>query len=40
MSREATVFNKETAAGVDHVFDRIHIVDGKIKAIHAFYYPG
>jgi hypothetical protein len=24
--------------GVDHVFDRIHIVDGQIKSIHAFYY--
>jgi len=26
----ATVFDMETAAGVDHVFDRIHILDGKI----------
>ena len=35
----ATVFDMETVNGVDHVFDRIHIVDGEIKAIHAFYYP-
>ena len=34
----ATVFDMETANGVDHVFDRIQIVDGQIKAIHAFYY--
>ena len=35
----ATVFDMETANGVDHVFDRIHVLDGKIKGIHAFYYP-
>jgi ketosteroid isomerase-like protein len=35
----ATVFDMETGNGVDHVFDWIHIVDGQIKAIHAFYYP-
>jgi hypothetical protein len=35
----ATIFDMETVNGVDHVFDRIHIVDGQIKAIHAFYYP-
>ncbi len=35
----ATVFDMETVNGVDHVFDRIHIVDGQIKSIHAFYYP-
>ena len=35
----ATVFDMETVNGVDHVFDRINIVDGQIKAIHAFYYP-
>lgn len=35
----ATIFNMETVHGVDHVFDLIHIVDGQIKAIHAFYYP-
>ena len=35
----ATVFDMETVNGVDHVFDRIHIVDGQIKAIHEFYYP-
>ena len=34
----ATVFDMETVKGVDHVFDRIHIVDGQIKSIHAFYY--
>ena len=35
----ATLFDMETVHGVDHVFDRIHIVDGQIKAIQAFYYP-
>ena len=35
----ATVFDMETVHGVDHVFDRIHIVDGEIQSIHAFYYP-
>ena len=35
----ATVFDMETVNGVDHVFDRIHIVDGQIQSIHAFYYP-
>ena len=35
----ATVFDMETVNGVDHVFDRIHIEDGEIKAIHTFYYP-
>jgi hypothetical protein len=34
----ATVFDMETVNGVDHVFDRIHIVEGQIKEIHAFYY--
>ena len=34
----ATVFDMETVNGVDHVVDRIHIVDGQIKSIHAFYY--
>jgi len=34
----ATLFDMETVNGVDHVFDRIHIVDGEIKGIHAFYY--
>src|SRR5882757_8202293 len=34
----ATVFDMETVDGVDHVFDRIHIVDGQIQSIHAFYY--
>jgi hypothetical protein len=36
----ATIFDMETVNGVDHVCDRIHIVDGQIKAIQAFYYPG
>jgi hypothetical protein len=35
----ATVFDMETVNGVDRIFDRIHIVDGQIKSIHAFYYP-
>jgi hypothetical protein len=35
----ATVFDMETVNGVDHVFDRIHIIAGQNKAIHAFYYP-
>src|SRR5580698_5318614 len=35
----ATLFDMETVNGVDHVFDRIHIIDGKIKGVHAFYYP-
>jgi hypothetical protein len=34
----ATIFDMETVNGVDHVCDQIYIVDGKIKAIHAFYY--
>ncbi|HTR36665.1 MAG TPA: nuclear transport factor 2 family protein [Bryobacteraceae bacterium] len=34
----ATVLDMETVNGVNHVFDRIHIVDGEIKAVHAFYY--
>jgi len=35
----ATVFDMETVNGVDHVFDRIQLVDGLIKDIHSFYYP-
>ena len=35
----ATVFDMETLKGVDHVFDRIQVVDGEIKDIHTFYYP-
>ena len=35
----ATVFDMETVSGVDHAFDRIHIIDGEIKGIHVFYYP-
>ncbi len=34
-----TVFDTETVNGVDHLFDRVHIVDGEIKGVHAFYYP-
>jgi predicted ester cyclase len=34
----ATVFDMQTVNGVDHVFDRIHIVGGEIKGVHAFYY--
>src|SRR3954464_15694286 len=29
----ATLFDMETVNGVDHVFDRIHIIDGKIKGV-------
>ena len=35
----ATVFDMETVNGVDHVFDRIQVVDGEIKDIHTSYYP-
>ena len=35
----ATVFDMETVNGVDHVFDRIHLVNGEIKGVHVFYYP-
>ena len=35
----ATIFDMETVNGVDHVCDRIHIVDGQIHSIQAFYYP-
>jgi hypothetical protein len=35
----ATVFDMETVNGINHVVDRIHIVDGEIKGIHTFYYP-
>jgi ketosteroid isomerase-like protein len=34
----ATVFDMETVNGVDHVCDRIHVVDGQIQSIQAFYY--
>ncbi len=30
----ATVFGMERVNGVDHVFDRIQVVDGEIKDIH------
>ena len=35
----ATVFDMETINGIDHVFDRIQVVDEEIKGIQAFYYP-
>jgi hypothetical protein len=35
----ATVFDMETVDGVDHVFDRIRVMDGELKEIHSFYYP-
>jgi len=35
----ATVFDMETTDGVDHVFDLIHVLDGQITGIHAFFYP-
>ena len=35
----ATIFDMETVNGVDHVCDWIHVVDGQIQAIQAFYYP-
>ena len=35
----ATVFDMETVNGVDHVVDIIRVVDGQIKAVHAFYFP-
>jgi hypothetical protein len=38
MGHPANVFDMETAHGVDHVSDRIHIVDRQIQSIHAFYY--
>ena len=35
----ATVFDMETINGLDHVFDRIQVVDEEIKGIQVFYYP-
>lgn len=35
----ATVFDMETIFGTDRVFDRLHVSDGQLKAIHSFYYP-
>ena len=35
----ATVFDMETLNGIDHVSDRIQVVDGEINDIHTFYYP-
>ena len=34
----ATIFDMETVNGVDHICDRIHVQNGQIKSIHAFYY--
>ncbi len=35
----ATTFDMETTEGLDHVFDRIRIVNSQIKSIQSFYYP-
>ena len=35
----ATVFDMETIDGIDHVFDRIRVLNGELKEIHSFYYP-
>lgn len=35
----ATVFDMETIYGTDKVFDRLHISNGQLRAIHSFYYP-
>lgn len=35
----ATVFDMETAEGIDHVFDRIRVADGELKETHSLYYP-
>ena len=35
----ATVFDMETANGVDHVVDLCRVVDGELTEIRAFYYP-
>jgi hypothetical protein len=36
----ATVFDMETVNGVDHVVDVCRVIDGELKEIRAFYYPG
>jgi hypothetical protein len=35
----ATVFDMETAHGVDHVVDLCRVVDGLLTEVRAFYYP-
>lgn len=35
----ATVFNMETTEGLLHICDVIHVLDGQIRGIHAFFYP-
>lgn len=35
----ATVFDMETTVGVEHVCDLIHVRDGQIRGITAFFYP-
>jgi ketosteroid isomerase-like protein len=35
----ATVFDMETTEGVLHVFDLIHVLDGEIASVSAFFYP-
>lgn len=35
----ATVFDMETTEGLLHVCDLIHILDGHISGIEAFFYP-
>lgn len=35
----ATVFDMETAKGVDHVVDLCHVVGGLLTEVRAFYYP-
>ena len=32
------LFDIETILGTDRVFDRLHVSDGQLKAIHSFYY--
>jgi hypothetical protein len=35
----ATIFEMETAFGVDQVFDCVRICDGELTEIRSFYYP-
>jgi len=35
----ATVFDMKTTHGVEHVCDLIHVLDGQIAGISAFFYP-
>jgi len=36
----ATVFDMETTDGTNRVFDRIRVLNGELKQIDSFYYPG